>query len=170
MVVVWGTRLYGKVDYVPGLFYVATHFAYLQFIPLFPTASYLILDGTEGGQGFQGVKIPMSGKSVLVGYLRAALFVLGVVLLGFGIAMVGKKLVAGTALISAGLLCGLVFLLIYKLTRPGPQRALRLAQHAGIPPEAVAKFFVDANLITEDEVQLVGEEQAREANEWAKDN
>jgi hypothetical protein len=161
MVIVWGTRLYGKVDHVPGLFYVATHFAYVQFIPLFPTSSYLILDGTEGSQGFQGVKIPMNGKSVLVGYLRAALLVLGLVLIGLGIAEMSRDKLVGAALIVAGLACGLFFLLSYKLTRPGPQRAVRLAREAGIAPEVVAKYFLDANLISEDQVQLVAEEHAR---------
>ncbi|HMF12061.1 MAG TPA: hypothetical protein VKE94_07130 [Gemmataceae bacterium] len=151
MAIVCGTRLYGKVDRVPGLFYVATHFAYVQFIPLFPTASYLILDGTEGSQGFQGVKIPISGKSVLVGYLRAALCVAAGVLAGFGIANLAKDLPVGIALMAAGLACGLAFWLSYRLTRPGPQRALRLAARAGIAPEVVAQHFVGANLLKEEE-------------------
>ncbi len=151
MVIFWGTRLYGKVDHVPGLFYVSTHFAYLQFIPLFPTASYLILDGTEGSQGFRGVKIPMNGKSVLVGYLRASLFVGVLLLAGFGIAKLAKETTVGAALIAAGLACGLIFWLSYRLTRPGPQRALRLASQAGIEPEVVAKYFVDANLLKDEE-------------------
>src|SRR5262245_47840413 len=151
MIVVWGTRLYGKVDRVPGLFYVSTHFFYAQFIPLFPTSSYLILDGTEGSQGFQGVKIPMSGKSVLVGYLRAALCVGAMVLAGFGIANLARKMEVGIALMVAGLACALLFWLSYRLTRPSPQRALRLAYHAGIPPERVAQHFVGANLLKDEE-------------------
>ena len=41
MIGMFGQRFYGKVDQVPGLFYVATHFAYLNYVPLFPTATYL---------------------------------------------------------------------------------------------------------------------------------
>jgi hypothetical protein len=150
MIVVWGTRLYGKVDHVPGLFYVSTHFFYAQFIPLFPTSTYLILDGTEGSKGFQGVKIPMSGKSVLFGYLRAALTIASIALIAFGGIEVGKNNTAiGVGMIVAGLTAGLALLLSYKLTRPGPQRALRLAAQAGIEPEIVAKHFVGANLLTE---------------------
>ncbi len=152
MVVIWGTQKYGKVDLVPGLFYVASDFAHVQFIPLFPTASYLILDGTQSSKGSHGVRIPMSGKSVLVGYLRAALFVALLALVGFGIATVGKEAIIGALLIAAGLFCGLVFLISYKLTRPGPQRALMLAQQAGIPPEVVAQHFVKAKLLPDDKV------------------
>jgi hypothetical protein len=150
MIVVWGTRLYGKVDRVPGLFYVATHFAYLQFIPLFPTASYLIIDGTEGSKGFQGVKISMSGKSVLYGYLRAVLVVASIGLIFAGGITLSKETGPAVGMIVGGLVAGLALWLSYRLSRPSPQRALRLATEAGIEPEVVAQHFVNANLLTDD--------------------
>ena len=67
---VFGTQFYGKVDRVPGLFYVVTRFGHLWFIPLFPVESYLILD-LPGETGKRGKGIPMSGKSVLHGWLRS---------------------------------------------------------------------------------------------------
>src|SRR5262245_33561731 len=169
MIVVWGTRLYGKVDRVPGLFYVSTHFFYAQFIPLFPTSSYLIIDGTEGGQGFQGVKIPMSGKSVLFGYLRATLFIGVLVLVGFGIAKLAKDTNTGIALIAAGLVCGLMFPLSYRFARPSAQRALRLAAHAGIEPEVVAKHFVGANLLKDDEHDALRANDEAEVDDRERD-
>jgi hypothetical protein len=78
MIIIHGTRLYGKVDQVPGLFFIATSFFYLQFIPLFPLGSFLVLEGTtkEGG-GFSGRKLGWSGKSIFFAYFRLALFIGG---------------------------------------------------------------------------------------------
>jgi hypothetical protein len=151
MIVFYGTRLYGKVDRVPGLFYVATHFAYVNFVPLFPTASYVIIDGTEGSRGFKGVKIPMNGKSVLIGYLRAALTIASIGLIVFGAIELSKNVVDGAVALGVGLTCGLLLPVSYKLTRPSPQRALRLAAEAGIEPEVVAQHFVGANLLKDEE-------------------
>src|SRR4051812_50211547 len=69
MIYIFGSRLYGKVDQVPGVFHVATKFGHLNFIPLIPMESYIVLS-TQGKQ-FSGVRIPMSGKSVLVTWGRA---------------------------------------------------------------------------------------------------
>jgi hypothetical protein len=147
MYIVFGTQLYGKVDHVPGLFYVSTRFAHLNYVPLAPTASYLIMDGTESGGNFRGVKIGLSGKSVILAYLRATMFVGGLVLAGFGIAEVNSDPPLGAMLIVLGLLMIPLFVFSYRLTRPGATRALRLAQNAGIAPEVVAKHFVKANLV-----------------------
>src|SRR5262245_22763382 len=68
MIVFYGTQMYGKVDKVPMLGHVATSFFYLQFVPLIPLGSYLVL---EDGQGSIGVGF--SFKSLLVAWLRTAL-------------------------------------------------------------------------------------------------
>ena len=76
---VLGTRLFGGTDTVPGLFHVATKFFHINFLPLVPLSSYLVLKrrGTFthqlgwGNNAFQGIEIPMSGKSVALGYIRA---------------------------------------------------------------------------------------------------
>jgi hypothetical protein len=70
MVYVWGSRLYGKVDNVKGLFHVATKFGHFDYFPLFPMGSWVITEKT--GSGWRGVPIPISIKSVLFGWLRAA--------------------------------------------------------------------------------------------------
>ncbi len=70
--IVFGTRFYGNVDRLPGLCYVVTRFVHIWFVPLIPTASYLVLEGTESGGNFRGVPISMSGKSVVNAWLRAA--------------------------------------------------------------------------------------------------
>ncbi len=82
-VVVYGERLCGQVDRVPGLCYASTLFFHVQYIPLFPLRGYVVREGSENGEPFQGVRIPLSLKSVLAGYLRgwlaaAAIFTGGV--------------------------------------------------------------------------------------------
>jgi len=49
---------------------VSTLFWHVQYIPLFPVGGYLVWEGSEKGEQFQGVRIPLSLKSVLAGYLR----------------------------------------------------------------------------------------------------
>ncbi len=66
MMIVWGTKLYGQVEKVPGLGHIATEFGHLMFMPLFPTQSYFVLE--EDMQTFQAIPIGISGKSVLAGY------------------------------------------------------------------------------------------------------
>lgn len=70
MIIMFGTRMYGKVDRVPGLCYVTTTFAYLNFLPLFPTGSFLVIEGSEAGGEVRGKPFGLSLKSVLAGYLR----------------------------------------------------------------------------------------------------
>jgi hypothetical protein len=73
---IWGTSLYGKVDEVPGVCWVATQFFHLWFIPLVPMGSQAVFD--QSGDGWQGAPIGLSGKSVLVTYARAALVLLAI--------------------------------------------------------------------------------------------
>ncbi len=150
MIIMFGTRLYGKVDRVPGLFYVASHFAYLNYVPLFPTGSYLVFEGSESGEQFRGVPLGINGKSVMFGYLRAVSLLVGVALIALGfVALMDNDVNFGIALIVAGIVAELAFLLSYRLGRPSPARALALANRAGIPPETIARAFVTAGLISE---------------------
>jgi hypothetical protein len=67
---VHGEHMYGYVDRVPGLCSVATQFFHINFVPLFPLGTYIVLEGASPQQGPQGKRIPMNAKSVLVGYFR----------------------------------------------------------------------------------------------------
>jgi hypothetical protein len=67
---VHGEQLYGQVDRVSGLFYVSTLFFHVNYVPLVPLRSYVVLEGSEKGGAFHGKKVPLHLKSVAVGYLR----------------------------------------------------------------------------------------------------
>jgi hypothetical protein len=73
MIIIFGSRLYGKVDEVPGLFHVATRFGHAWYLPLIPMGSYLVL-GQEGDQ-WHGASIGLSVKSLLIAWLRVVLFI-----------------------------------------------------------------------------------------------
>jgi len=150
MIILHGTRLYGKVDQVPGLFYVATHFFYLQFIPLIPLTSYLVLAGTENDDGgFSGRKLGWHGKSILFTYIRLGLFLGGCILAGIALFSLAEEInprrgpdwstISGLAVSSIALF--LLFWGSYRFTHASPTRALQLAAEVGIPPETVAKYY-----------------------------
>jgi hypothetical protein len=144
--IVAGTRLYGKVDQVPGLFHLATEFFHIQFVPIGPTRSFLIFAGTE-----RGIRIGLSGKSILFAYLRTILVIVGGLLLAIG--LIGgihyledkqqhaEHLGAVLGLLAGGVVCLLFLLLSYRLSRPSPLRAYRLALAAGLPLDGLAEHY-----------------------------
>jgi hypothetical protein len=144
-----GTRLSGKVDQVPGLFYVATEFFHLQFIPLIPLRSHVIFDGTEKDETFSGVLITLSGKSVLFAWLRAFCWVAGVAAGIFAVIEFCSALArngSGPIALGLALITGVVFYVLwasYRWARARPLRALELAKLADVAPEVVAEHFVD---------------------------
>ena len=68
MIIIWGSKLFGKTDEVPELFHVATKFGHLWYIPLIPLGSHLVLE--ESDEGWRGLELPMSGKSVRLATFR----------------------------------------------------------------------------------------------------
>src|SRR5438067_10436975 len=80
MYIVWGSKLMGKVDVVPGLFHVATKFGHIYYIPLIPTASFVVM--SQDGTGFRGVPIGLSFKSIMVAWLRVGLFLAAMIASG----------------------------------------------------------------------------------------
>jgi hypothetical protein len=68
MIIFYGVRQYGRIEEHAGSS-IATQFAHLWFVPLFPIRSHLVL-GDPGGGKFSGIPIPLSGRSVAAGYLR----------------------------------------------------------------------------------------------------
>jgi hypothetical protein len=92
MILIWGTRHYGRVDRYGDQF-LATKFAHLWFLPLFPLQSMWVTGDT--GDGYRGHRVRLSGRSVVAGYLR----VWGVVAAAVGIATMSVVgfVVAGAA-------------------------------------------------------------------------
>lgn len=135
--IVWGTRMMGKVDAVPGVGYVATRFFYLQYVPLVPLETYLVF--REVGENIHGVRIPFSPKSILTAWLRTGF---AVATLGFVIAAVicfsDRHANRGVAFLFGAALCIAAFVYSYyfgPICRAGYYRAVYLADLANISPE-----------------------------------
>jgi len=88
-----GTALYGLMDRVPGLCYVATKFAHLSFLPLLPLETYLVREGSEAEERFRGKRLRVSFKSILLGYYRG--WVGGVAVILFGLTGLCTPIVLG---------------------------------------------------------------------------
>lgn len=139
--ILFGTQFYGKVDHVPGLFYVVTTFGHIWFVPLIPTGSYLIIDD---GVGENGVQIPMSIKSVLMGWLRGICFVAGPILLMVG--LLGHQgphsdPVSMAAYLTFGAVVVGVGIVSYFVISIGRERAVELAIEANLNPAFVHDHF-----------------------------
>jgi hypothetical protein len=79
MIIIFGTRFYGKTLEVPGVSFVKTKFFHIWYLPLIPVESWLVLE--EKGDELRGVEIPMNGTSVLAGWRITA----GIAALAFGL-------------------------------------------------------------------------------------
>ncbi len=115
---VHGEQMYGKVDHVPGLFYVSTMFWHINFVPIIPLRSYVVLESTVRNERFQGKQIGWNAKSVLVGYLRGWSAAVGIIaLVVAGVAGSGFFIPRGEAPLAIVVflaLCGAWYATIYK--------------------------------------------------------
>lgn len=131
--IIYGTRLFGEVDQVPGVFSVRTRFFHINFLPLIPTASFLMF-GPDRGVELSSVQF----RSVLASWVRAALLVFGAVLLIIGLISLGNHEEKATAIAELvfAVLCGVGLWGSYRLTRASKDRALTLCGLAGLSDDA----------------------------------
>ena len=144
MVIVYGTRFYGKVR-ACGSSYLATQFVHIYYVPLIPTGTHLVLE-QNGDGSFRGIKAPFSFKSMMAAYLRVwgplAIILAIISAIGaveevsddaLGIVIVG----ALSAIVCLGLLVGtvLAYALLGKLSLEERQQRSVYAMHLG--------YFVD---------------------------
>ena len=84
MLWIFGKRYGGKVDSVPGLFFVKSYFLHVYWLPFMPQASYLMWDDPQNR--FRGVRIPICWRSVFKAWLLIYplfLFLLGSAIVTF---------------------------------------------------------------------------------------
>lgn len=146
MFIIWGSYYCGKCDEVPRLCHVETHFGHLYYIPLIPIGSYAVFGRTNDG-GIQGIPLGVSMKSVVLGWLRAGC-VLGAIGCAAATVIMATDLKTVPLAIVAGLFtvaCIGLFVATKKLaffTRASYERALEIAQRAGVTPEGMLMIEV----------------------------
>ncbi|MFB1484735.1 hypothetical protein [Corallococcus sp. RDP092CA] len=139
--VIFGSRLFGKCDAIPGLGYVATKFGHINFVPLIPLEGWLVV--AEEGNGWRGQAISMSGKSVLTAWARLLFIVVGAFSLLFGFFSFSNHEGSAIPVGLLGLACIGGLIASYKwrwVTHASPERALEIAQQAGISAEGLAQL------------------------------
>jgi hypothetical protein len=141
---IFGGRLFGKVEQVPGLFHVATQFFHVNFIPLIPTKSWLVLHGTEksgiGRTSWQGIELrSIRWSSVGMAWLRLGLFV-ALLVCGIGsLALLGNAQDRATAawmvLFTAASLAALVA--SYRIVRATGESLRNLGKDPNVPADLI---------------------------------
>lgn len=155
MVIVWGTKFYGKCDTVPGICYVATRFGYLQYLPLLPLGTYAIIG--EEDDSFSGAKIPFSFKSFLLAWVRTALVLALIIGVVWTIVALNDRnpmsfLVPGA--VSAGALAAMIA--TYKvgfIAKASYERARELGEHLGLNEQGMALIEVAYGYMSLEELQ-----------------
>lgn len=120
--IVFGKRNFGTTHEVPGVFHVTTNFFHIDFVPLCPIASYLILDRAISGRGNMGVAIPLNQKSTRLAYglgVSWASFLISIICLIFfsNTYYPNKQAVILSSLVVVGSLLLGLFLYFSKMTR-----------------------------------------------------
>jgi hypothetical protein len=150
MFFIFGEKLYGKVDRVPGVFFVGTMFFHIWFVPFIPYKTMLVID-KDFGRTIRGFPMTLSIKSILAAWIRfaaGAVVVFAIIGCIFRtIAAVDKPdkwpevwMTGGVALVAAVILWA-----SYPLLRPGINRARRLAQIARVDPDQVQEYLLTGN-------------------------
>src|SRR2546423_13729898 len=144
MFFIFGTRLFGKCDQVPGFFHVATRFGHVDYIPLIPMQSYIVFEQSNGiiGGTFRGVPIGLSGKSVAIAWMRCLSIAAVVVGIIMAIAVgSGNPARALLPLLIAGAGAGAFFFTRHKsMTFASYERACQLAQMLGMNERGMARL------------------------------
>jgi hypothetical protein len=138
MIIIYGSKLYGKVDVVPGLFHVETKFGHLWYIPLIPLESFVVLG--KSGDGFNGIKIPMSFKSILYAWLRAGTLVAAIFATFITISMFdsGSSAWVTPAIVGLSALATFCVLSFHKgSTHASRKRAYQIGEKIGITQEGL---------------------------------
>jgi hypothetical protein len=130
MIIVYGTRFWGRSDAIEGVGHVTCRFFHIMFVPLVPIETVFMVDEDRG------MKVPFSFKAALSGWLRGGAILSGIAsLIGGVVECAEGEPILGVALIVLGLvsfgmfpLWGLIF------GRCGDARRVELLTMLGIDP------------------------------------
>jgi hypothetical protein len=142
---VFGDDYWGKVDWVPGLFYIKTRFLHIWWFPLVPRQSILFLDENPPPKSPRGVAVPLRWKSVGLTWLHMFLLLIMVICFvgSFGLFSIESKNAPIHPFFMVAVAWSLVFLSGFsywwscRWMSPTREKALELGKLLGIPAETV---------------------------------
>jgi len=142
---VHGTKPFGKCDVVPALFHIETTFQHLNFIPIFPLRSHLVMQRGVGPYvgGYSRVDLPLQWNSILYAWIRAASFLGSAI----GLLMMMISIQDHVVSIGRGLFAVMGVMLVAsmlwpRIRKPSFERACSLAQAAGITEKGWAALHI----------------------------
>lgn len=130
MIIVYGTRCYGRADVVEGLGHVTCRFVHIMFVPLIPIKTVFLVDEDRG------MELPFSFKAALSGWLRGGAIVTGLGMLAGGVAnFADDEPILGAVCIVLAILAFAAFPLVGLLFgRCSPARRAELMSMLGVHP------------------------------------
>lgn len=138
MFVIYGKRLFGRTDQVPGRFHVATRFFHVWYFPFFPLDSWCVVDPKAGltadSAAGDSIKLPsLRWRSVLLAWARALMVPTFWILAVVAAAGIGTEdwATAAAGLLAVALLVTLG-VVSYRATHVTPHGIDSLAR-AGVP-------------------------------------
>ena len=108
MVIVYGTRFYGKVR-ACGRSFLGTQFFHLYYVPLIPIGTHLILEENANGT-YKGIKTAFSIRSMLAAYLRVWGPIACIIAVCFGVSALDDVGEDGLAMAVVGVFTAVVVL------------------------------------------------------------
>ena len=168
MILIWGSRLYGKVDAVPGMFHVATQFGHLWYIPLIPMGSHVIV--AQDGNGWHGAKIPFSFKSMLAAWVRGACVLVTLVALFSCFALADPRIPTGQKVLTIAVACAMIAITVlawrFKWLRLASyERAIQLADALKFTDEGRIMIELHFGRITPAEAEKAVKQAAEDCAE-----
>jgi hypothetical protein len=134
--IVFGVRLFGKAEIVPGVFFIATRFFHICFIPLIPMQSFVILADGEGA-ALPGLYWGSVSMAWLRGLLLAGAVVLAVMAWNKLEAQAPFSQAQPISLLALGCVAG--FFASYRLARATSQSLDALRRVDGMPTSALLR-------------------------------
>lgn len=130
MIIVYGTRCYGKADVIEGLGHVTCRFVHIMFVPLIPIETLFLVDEDRG------IKLPFSFKAAMSGWLRMGAWIAGLAFIAGGIGEIGEgePIFGGLSLLFGAMSIASFWVWGAILGKCSPQRKAEIMGMMGLSP------------------------------------
>ena len=138
--IVFGVRLFGKAEIVPGVFFIATRFFHICFIPLIPMQSFVIFEDSEQDGG--GAALPgLHWGSISMAWLRGLLFAgaLALAIMAWNKVETGAPATQARPMLLMALGCVAAFAGSYRLARATTESLEALRRIDGVPAQLLTR-------------------------------